>query len=457
MAFVTILPTFLAYCGLVACLQTAVWGQECRSDGDRAPIVDRYGQFLDATWPGKVVDDAQLQAEAAAETGALRGVQRDKAITDRFGGRTDLLPPRAATGYFRVEQVDGRWWFISPDGNPFIMLGVCAAAYQEWGYATPLFLDGTDISRQQLFQDLPGKQEFPEAYQDGGTGRRFNFIAANLQRKYGPAYRKAALEVTQKRLQDWGFNTAGKWSYIGPFRAQGIDIPYIVSIGPADRATVEEMTDPFDPQFREKCTRTLRASIRDWHIQENPSFIGYFYENERGWCLETVQALLTKPQYRTTAAYTAFMGFLATQGEVTYGSIEAFITRFSTKFTSFADLAATGIPYRQALKPFALRFIALASQVYHETYRDAVRELDPHHLILGGALVPGWNSSDEWILASASYVDVISIDYYGFDTAIWDRYTAAKKPLINIEFSFPVAYRGYRTFQQSAVASETDR
>ena len=40
---------------------------------------------------------------------------------DRYGGRTAIQ--REAAGFFRVEQVSGRWFFITPDGHPFIALG----------------------------------------------------------------------------------------------------------------------------------------------------------------------------------------------------------------------------------------------------------------------------------------------------------------------------------------------
>jgi hypothetical protein len=43
--------------------------------------------------------------------------------TDRWGGRTDR-PARRATGYFRTEQVDGRWWLVTPDGHLYWNVGV---------------------------------------------------------------------------------------------------------------------------------------------------------------------------------------------------------------------------------------------------------------------------------------------------------------------------------------------
>jgi len=40
---------------------------------------------------------------------------------DRYGGTTSIQ--RAATGHFRVEQVNGRWMFITPEGHGYLALG----------------------------------------------------------------------------------------------------------------------------------------------------------------------------------------------------------------------------------------------------------------------------------------------------------------------------------------------
>lgn len=41
--------------------------------------------------------------------------------TDQFGG--SLATTREATGFFRTEQINDRWFFITPEGHPFIALG----------------------------------------------------------------------------------------------------------------------------------------------------------------------------------------------------------------------------------------------------------------------------------------------------------------------------------------------
>jgi hypothetical protein len=40
---------------------------------------------------------------------------------DEYGG--DTRTQRKATGYFRVEMLNRRWYFITPAGHPFIALG----------------------------------------------------------------------------------------------------------------------------------------------------------------------------------------------------------------------------------------------------------------------------------------------------------------------------------------------
>ena len=45
-----------------------------------------------------------------------------KDILDSYGGYKPVNT--IATGFFRVEKIKGRWWFITPDGNAFISIGI---------------------------------------------------------------------------------------------------------------------------------------------------------------------------------------------------------------------------------------------------------------------------------------------------------------------------------------------
>ena len=45
---------------------------------------------------------------------------------DRFGGRVDRY--FRITGFFYTQKIDGRWWFIDPDGHPYLNAAVAGVS-----------------------------------------------------------------------------------------------------------------------------------------------------------------------------------------------------------------------------------------------------------------------------------------------------------------------------------------
>jgi hypothetical protein len=92
------------------------------------PFCDRYGQFKHADWPGKIhSDDELLKARRREE--AWLAAHRESPIpdADKYGGWKGG-PQLAATGFFRTEKVDGRWWLVDPEGHLFFSLGIAAGS-----------------------------------------------------------------------------------------------------------------------------------------------------------------------------------------------------------------------------------------------------------------------------------------------------------------------------------------
>ena len=54
-------------------------------------------------------------------SGTGRAVAADPAF-DAYGGWAGTT--EVATGFFRTQQVDGRWWLIDPEGHPFFSNGI---------------------------------------------------------------------------------------------------------------------------------------------------------------------------------------------------------------------------------------------------------------------------------------------------------------------------------------------
>ncbi|WP_434591587.1 beta-galactosidase [Pseudomonas sp. R4-83] len=156
-------------------------------------LVDAYGQSTRGKWPEKVADDQQLKSAAAKEQQQLKSwmAERQKSSLDKFGG-WNQGPAFKASGFFRSEKRDGRWYLVTPEGHPFYSLGVNTVSPD---------VNRTYVSgREYMFEALPKPNE-PLASHSGegdnrggngvdqgrgyANGRWYDFYSANLQRLYG--------------------------------------------------------------------------------------------------------------------------------------------------------------------------------------------------------------------------------------------------------------------------------
>src|SRR6185437_8791310 len=82
------------------------------------PLVDEFGQWIESKWDGKAGSVDQLKKDWAQEAESLP--QGDYGYC-RYGGYRKTKA--RATGFFRVEEVNRRWWFVDPDGHLFFSTG----------------------------------------------------------------------------------------------------------------------------------------------------------------------------------------------------------------------------------------------------------------------------------------------------------------------------------------------
>lgn len=156
-------------------------------------LVDAYGQSTRAKWPEKVSNDEQLKSAAAKEQQQLKTwlAEREKSSLDKFGGLSKG-PSFKASGFFRTEKRNGRWYLVTPEGHPFYSLGVNTVAPD----VNQTYVAG----REWMFESLPKADEvlashYGEGDNRGGNGadqgrgynagRWYDFYGANLQRLYG--------------------------------------------------------------------------------------------------------------------------------------------------------------------------------------------------------------------------------------------------------------------------------
>ena len=179
------------------------------------PVLDSFGQWALADWPRKLKGKEQLTRELAAEERAF-GRAADFGYS-RYGGYKSNRAK--ATGFFRVEKIDDRWWFVDPEGHLFLSTGI----------------NGT-----------PG----------GGAG-------------FGGTNAGTSAERTNRRLDSWGITTGGqgrpgtaflRW----PLGQTFLGLPDVYS---------QKFADDIDASANTQCTPR----------KNDPLLIGYFVGNEPPW------------------------------------------------------------------------------------------------------------------------------------------------------------------------------
>ena len=186
------------------------------------PFVDKYGQYMHKDWKGKVKSDRDLQVNAEKEK---LDIEKHPSAPDinQYGGYTGG-EKYEATGHFRAEKINGKWWLIDPEGCLFWSHGITGVGK---GAAT------TRVQgRNHYFAELPEKDspryQFARENSEGDINT-FNFTGSNLYLKYGENWKNIQQENAHKRLKSWGMNSIGNWSDEATYMLR--KTPYTVNVG----------------------------------------------------------------------------------------------------------------------------------------------------------------------------------------------------------------------------------
>jgi hypothetical protein len=185
---------------------------------EKGPLVDEFGQWANVDWPGKIHSREQLEKELSDETtswgpGDFR--------YDEFGGYTNTQAK--ATGFFRVEEVKGRWWFVDPKGHLFLSTGVNGVASRFGG------------TRSAATQPDP-----------------------------------AIMDRIDKRLLDWGMTTGGRSK------------PYTAYVRwPREQVLYLGLPDVYSDAFAKGVDEA--AAQQCTAKKDDPLLLGYFVGNEPPW------------------------------------------------------------------------------------------------------------------------------------------------------------------------------
>ena len=303
---------------------------------------------------------------------------------DKFGGRTDIQMPK--TGFFHVKKIDGRWWFITPEGHPYYNVGI--------GRVKPL--DGPEA--QEALKEKFGTEE--------------NWYDATLDLL--KEYRFTAIG---------GFT--GGWETVEP-----VDdyiphnrFPYTIMLrtaatfaqskGLTPRNNFRHFRDHIVPVFHEDfedyCRQYIKEQISDY--VDDPYLIGYYSDNELTFHPNALQIMLGLDDASDPSRIAA-EEWLKERG----------VDRESDGLSTETKRA----------------FVAYYAETYFRKVTDALREIDPNHMYFGHRMHNPDKYRPEIWMAAGKYMDAIAYNVYREWTPrqemmdMW--YKASGKPFLVTEW-----------------------
>lgn len=402
------------------------------------PFIDTFGQYMHKDWPGKTHSLDELRTAIATEAADLQ-THPGPGDWDEYGGWGNG-PTLDATGFFRVQKYEGKWWLVDPQGKLFWSHGMdCVNGY-----------DNTPISeREHWFAHYPGAQpEFAEFvstaghiirdYYQGKQPQCFDFAAANLKRKYGDDWKTKHADIAHRRLRSWGMNTIANWSDPAIYLMRRT--PYCVAIHSGGKPLQGsqgywgQFRDVFDPSFEESLRRTMAGQVGT--TAGDPWCIGYFVDNELSWGDDTSLAIATLLSPPDQMAKQVFVADL--RGK--YETIDRLNQAWGTNHVSWEALLQSREAPDKAKAGEDLRaFYTKTAEQYFRICRDCVKEVAPNNLYLGCRLA--W-TNDLVGAAAAKYCDVVSYNLYWRDVSNFQMPGGLDVPLIIGEFHFGALDRG---------------
>lgn len=227
----------------------------------------------------------------------------------RFGGLA--ADKRRASGFFRVEKLGDRWWFIDPEGGRFLFTGVCSVK--------------------------------PEA--------RFQ-AAEPFAKLYGTPQAWAAKTIST--LREHGFNGCGGFSDHDTLRAAANPIPYTVTLGlmagfgrtlgvtrmdSGHTGYEDDILPVFEPGFAEFCQGVCRERLTA--LKDDPFLVGVFSDNE----LPLKKDLLDRMLKASGATREAAARFQSGKGPVTDSLRRDFVEHvFDTYFRITTEAIREALP-----------------------------------------------------------------------------------------------------------------
>jgi hypothetical protein len=308
---------------------------------------------------------------------------------DKYGGHLSLNAKK--TGWFHVEKLNNRWYFVTPEGNGFFSLG---ATHSEECIAQ---------DELNLFETKYNRSE----------ERLSEFFLSNFKK--------------------WGYNSSG----YGVLPTMKKQIPYVVEVwteAPRSHSAgaSSKNHDIFDPKVQKKLKAVIQEKVNE-NIN-NPYCLGYVMVDCPLWSVSPQNGM----------SYVDFMRSLPSNArgkkeyikfiKKRYGKdIKRFISDYRININTFTELNDTTVSKKITAKKNPVvaaddeLFLNIIAEAYFRFNTQTFKKLDPNHLLLGDRFMAATTQQsnirtpDIILKTAAKYFDVLSFQPMGAQT-MWKDY-----------------------------------
>jgi hypothetical protein len=275
----------------------------------------------------------------------------DKNI-NHYGSRTDRK--LKATGFFRVEKIDNRWWIIDPKGNCY---------YNKAVVSVTIGKSKTSINKaKDIFGDELGWANSASAmlkeYGFNGSGA---WTEENIMYKAEP---RLPYSIVWNFMSGYGKERGGTFQQ------------------PGHLGYPEDCIFVFDPGFEKFCDQHARK-LAD--TKDDPFLLGHFSDNEMPFPEDALDNYLKLD----TNEY----GYKAAHSWIKEKRGEGF------------DISSINNVDREL-------FLELVAERYFRIISTAIKKYDPNHMFLGARFHGKTMDRKPVMTAAGRYVDILSINYY---------------------------------------------
>ena len=361
-------------------------------------LVDRFGQWVPKDWPGKIKNEEQLQNEWENELYTLKSIDIEK--FSQYGGFKQHQVK--GTGFFRVEKIDGIWWFVDPEGYLFLSNGSnCMNASSNTRTVGREYI----YERLRTITESPGTQVLSRNVTDRPANRGADYYGWNIRDRYGDDFRTEWINTAILRMNTWGLNTIANWSS-GEI-IQSNRAPFTLSLrGLQLERGIMGLPDIYNPEYE----LSIEASIKEMvdQYKDNKWLMGYFVGNEQPWPNQEV-VLCNRVLAGNSSMKTALVEYLEKNGDSEQSKVNFVFETFD-------------------------KFLGMVNKY--------LKKHDPNHLNLGMRFN---DCSDELIGLIGKHFDVFSINSYSLAPSkeYMDRIDKLTNlPIIIGEYHFGTPDRG---------------